>query len=174
MFEIKALDPKHWKNYELLFSYDTDGYYSFEIHNWDFKLVFHPYPTVAHKTFTDHLFGEWLENPIAFGAFYHNRLIGVVEGSLESWNNRFRIANLLVWDDFRSQGIGKTLIQKAEEAAKNSNARMLVLETQTCNRKAVDFYLAMGFRPIGFDLFCYTNSDPDREEVRLEMAKHLI
>ena len=135
--------------------------------------MFHAYPTVAHKTFTDHLFGEWLENPIAFGAFYHNRLIGVVEGSLESWNNRFRIANLLVWDDFRNQGIGKTLIQKAEEAAKNSNARMLVLETQTCNRKAVDFYLAMGFRPIGFDLFCYTNSDPDSGEVRLEMAKPL-
>ena len=97
----------------------------------------------------------------------------MVEGSLESWNNRFRIANLLVWDDFRNQGIGKTLIQKAEEAAKNSNARMLVLETQTCNRKAVDFYLAMGFRPIGFDLFCYTNSDPDNGEVRLEMAKPL-
>ena len=66
------------------------------------------------------------------------------------------------------------LIQKAEEAAKNSNARMIVLETQTCNRNAVDFYLAMGFRPIGFDLFCYTNSDPDKEEVRLEMAKQLV
>ena len=114
-----------------------------------------------------------LDYTLSFGAFYHNRLIGVVEGSLESWNNRFRIANLLVWDDFRNQGIGKTLIQKAEEAAKNSNARMLVLETQTCNRKAVDFYLAMGFRPIGFDLFCYTNSDPDSGEVRLEMAKPL-
>ena len=72
------------------------------------------------------------------------------------------------------QAMGYPLPEKeAEEAAKNSNARMLVLETQTCNRKAVDFYLAMGFRPIGFDLFCYTNSDPDSGEVRLEMAKPL-
>lgn len=174
MFKIKELDPKQWKNYKLLFSYDTDGYYSFEVHNWDFKLIFCSYPTVIHKTFTDRLFGEWLENPIAFGAFYHNHLIGVIECFHESWNNRFRITNLLVWDDFRNQGIGKLLIQKAEEAAKRSNARMLVLETQTCNRKAVDFYLAMGFHPIGFDLFCYTNSDPDSGEVRLEMAKPLI
>lgn len=70
MLEIKELDRKQWKNYELVFSYDTDGYYSFEIQNWDLKLVFHPYPETIHKTFTDHLFGEWLENPVVFGAFY--------------------------------------------------------------------------------------------------------
>ena len=174
MLEIKELDQKQWKNYELVFSYDTDGYYSFEIHNWDLKLIFHPYPETIHKTFTDHLFGEWLENPIAFGAFYNNRLVGIVECFLESWNNRFRISDLLVLDDFRNQGIGKLLIQKAEETGRYNNARMLVLETQTCNRKAIDFYIKMGFQPIGFDLFCYTNCDPDKEEVRLEMAKPLI
>ena len=40
--------------------------------------------------------------------------------------------------------------------------------------KAIDFYIKMGFQPIGFGLFCYTNCDPDKEEVRLEMAKTLI
>lgn len=117
-----------------------------------------------------------MENPVVFGAFYYNRLIGVIECCLESWNNRFRISNLLVLvlDNFRNQRIGKLLIQKAEEAGRYNNARMLVLETQTCNRKAIDFYIKMGFQPIGFDLFCYTNCDPDKEEVRLEMAKPLI
>ena len=97
----------------------------------------------------------------------------MAECAAESWNNRFRITNLLVFEGFRGRGIGKRLIQRAEEAAKARGARMLILETQTCNRKAVDFYLAIGFRPIGFDLFCYSNRDPDMEEVRLEMAKPL-
>lgn len=173
MIEIKELNPEQWKNYELQFSYSTDGYYSFEVHGWDFQLVFHPYPTVVRKHFTDHLFGEWLENPVAFGAFYHDQLIGVIECFLESWNNRFRITNLLVSENFRQKGVGKSLIRKAEEAARNCGARMLVLETQTCNRKAIDFYIKMGLQPMGFDLFCYTNHDPDKEAVRLEMGKKL-
>ena len=173
MLEIKELPREQWENYELAFSYETDGYYSFQVSGWDFSLTFNPYPAPVRREFTGHLFEGWLESPAAFGAFYDGRLAGVAECAAESWNNRFRITNLLVFEGFRGLGIGKRLIQRAEEAAKARGARMLILETQTCNRKAVDFYLAIGFRPIGFDLFCYSNSDPDMEEVRVEMAKPL-
>ena len=44
------------------------------------------------------IFGEWLENPLAFGAFEGEKLIGYVEGSMEGWNNRFRISNICVFD----------------------------------------------------------------------------
>ena len=50
---------------------------------------------------------------------------------------------------------------------------MIVLETQTCNEKAINFYLRNGFSLIGFDLYSYTNSDPERKEVRIEMGKKL-
>lgn len=173
MIEIRELTPEQWKDYELHFSYDTDGYYTFDVQGWDFHLVFHPYQTTEHRSFTDRLFGEWLENPLVFGAFYNDSLIGVVEGFLESWNNRFRITNLLVWDNFRNRGIGKMLIEKAMAAGRTSHARMVVLETQTCNHKAIDFYIKMGFQPIGFDLYCYTNNDPVSAGVRLEMAQKL-
>lgn len=174
MIEIRQLDKEKWKNYELKFSYTTNGYYSFVVNQWNFELVFHSYKTSMNKTFTDYLFSEWLERPIAFGAFYNNQLVGIIECSFESWNNRFRITNLLVWDNYRNKGIGKILIQKAEEVAKSTKARMIILETQTCNEKAIKFYTKMGFKPIGFDLFCYSNNDPKKEEVRLEMGKQLV
>lgn len=171
--EIRKLEREQWKDYELKFSYSTDGYYSFEVDNWDFQLVFHPYQTVLHKAFTDRLFAQWWESPMVFGAFEGDDLMGVVECSPESWNHRFRITNLLVFEKFRRQGVGKQLIHKAVEAGMNNHARMIVLEIQTCNRNAIEFYSRMGFQPIGFDLFCYSNHDPDKTEVRLEMAMPL-
>ena len=171
MATIKKLRREEWENYELCFSYSTDGYYSFQVQEWDFQLIFHPYETVRQNSFTDRLFSEWVENPTAFGAFIGEQLAGVIECSLESWNNRLRITNLLVYEEYRRQGLGSLLMSKAFEVGQLSHARMVVLETQTCNRKAIDFYSKMGFKPIGFDLYSYTNLDTEKTEVRLEMAK---
>ena len=57
--------------------------------------------------------------------------------------------------------------------AKASKARMVVLETQTCNENAIAFYRRYGFEIIGFDLYSYSNSDPEKDEVRIEMGKKL-
>lgn len=117
-------------------------------------------------------FGEWLEQPIAFGAFENGRLIGYVEGSPESWNRRFRISNLCVFDPAkRSTGIGTLLMHTIPEAASSFETRMLVLETQSCNENAIVFYRKNGFDMIGFDLYSYSNTDPERHEVRIEMGR---
>ena len=50
---------------------------------------------------------------------------------------------------------------------------MAVLETQTCNENAIAFYKRNGFSIIGFDLYSYSNDDPERHEVRIEMGKKL-
>ena len=60
------------------------------------------------------------------------------------------------------------------EEAKRSGARMAVLETQTCNENAIAFYKKNGFEIIGFDLYAYTNTDPERHEIRIEMGKVLV
>ena len=59
------------------------------------------------------------------------------------------------------------------EAAENYGARMIVLETQSCNEAAIAFYKKNGFEIIGFDLYAYSNEDPARHEVRFEMGKNL-
>lgn len=43
---------------------------------------------------------------------------------------------------------------------------MTVLETQTCNENAIAFY-----HRFGFDLYSYSNEDPERHEVRIELGK---
>ena len=73
----------------------------------------------------------------------------------------------------RGEGIGNALIETIIETAKSSGARMAVLETQTCNENAIAFYKRNGFSIIGFDLYSYSNDDPERHEVRIEMGKKL-
>ena len=63
----------------------------------------------------------------------------------------------------------RQILKKAEE----SGARMAVLETQTCNTVAISFYKSFGFEIIGFDLYSYSNDDPEKKEVRLELGKKL-
>ena len=65
----------------------------------------------------------------------------------------------------RGCGIGTALMAAIQNAAAASGARMIVLETQTCNEN--------GFSIIGLDLYSYSNTDPERHEVRLEMGKKL-
>lgn len=106
---------------------------------------------------------------MAFGAFEDGRLIGYVEGSPEMWNGRFRISNICLFDSGeRRRGVGTMLMAVIQKEAAASGARMIVLETQSCNEAAIGFY-----RKNGFDLYAYSNTDPERHEVRVEMGKKL-
>jgi ribosomal protein S18 acetylase RimI-like enzyme len=100
-------------------------------------------------------------------------MIGFIEISLESWNRRLRISNIWVNDSRRHQGLGSRLMNKAMERAKVLGARAIVLETQSCNDKAISFYKKHGFIMIGFDLISYSNEDINKKEVRIEMGKIL-
>ena len=101
-------------------------------------------------------------------------MIGFVEGSIEEWNNRYRISNICVFDNQkRHNGIGSKLMEAILKEAKESGARMVVLETQTCNENAIAFYKKNGFDIIGFDLYSYSNDDPEKHEIRIEMGKKL-
>ena len=51
---------------------------------------------------------------------------------------------------------------------------MIVLETQSCNEAAIAFYRRNGYQIIGFELYAYSNADPERREVRIEMGKKRI
>ena len=111
---------------------------------------------------------------MAFGAFEGGELLGFAEGSPEGWNRRFRISNLCVFDPARrGGGIGQRLLDAIQSAPEAAGARMLVLETQSRNEAAIAFYRKNGLSLIGFDLYAYSNSDPERHEVRLEMGKKL-
>ncbi|SDB64469.1 N-acetyltransferase [Butyrivibrio sp. INlla16] len=122
----------------------------------------------------DDMLSEWLDNPVAYGAFEGDVLIGFVEGFLEAWNNRYRISNICVFDvGLRSQGVGTALLETILKVAVDSGARMAVLETQSYNSKAILFYKKNGFELIGFDRYAYSNEGPEEHNMRIEMGKRL-
>ncbi|MCI8618914.1 MAG: GNAT family N-acetyltransferase [Oscillospiraceae bacterium] len=171
--QIVPLSKAQYKNWALTVRYQTKGYYDFKITDASFSLQYTPFSEEREKQFSDQLFADWLEAPIALGAFENNSLLGFVEGSLEAWNNRFRISNIYVFEGQQRHGIGSKLMDTITAIAKESHARMLVLETQSCNEKAIAFYKKHGFECIGFDLYAYSNEDLERCEVRIEMGKKL-
>ena len=172
--EIKLLDKAAYAGRKFTARYQTAGYYDIRPSGQGFQLAYVPFDAPEERSFDDTFYGEWLEDPIAYGAFEGERLIGFVEGSMETWNNRFRISNICIFDtSSRQKGIGTLLMQAITKVAEASRARMIVLETQSCNVNAIGFYRRNGFEIIGFDLYAYSNDDPQRCEVRLEMGKKL-
>ena len=172
--DIRPLDKKAYAGRKFTARYTTNGYYDVRPFESGFSMIYMPFETPVEKSFDDVFFGEWLENPAAFGAFEGGTLLGFVEGSPESWNNRYRISNICVFENAeRSRGIGTALMAAIQNAAAATGARMIVLETQTCNEAAIAFYKKNGFSIIGLDLYSYSNADPERHEVRLEMGKKL-
>ncbi|MDH7564086.1 MAG: GNAT family N-acetyltransferase [Candidatus Bathyarchaeota archaeon] len=77
---------------------------------------------------------------------------------------------VLVKAKYRGLGIGSILMKHAMKVAKENGARMLVLETQSCNVPTMNFYLHNRFRLIGFDLAAYSNEDVEKKEVGLDFG----
>ena len=97
-------------------------------------------------------------------------LLACIELCPEEWSNRLIVTELWVADPLHRMGIGTRLMNLAKEKAKEQGRRAIILETQSCNVRAIAFYRSQGFRLIGFDTCCYANNDVDRHEVRFNFG----
>ncbi|MFH5881828.1 GNAT family N-acetyltransferase [Liberiplasma polymorphum] len=171
---IKPLSKEKYKDYPLHFAYETIEYYDVSINEEDnqFTVIFtkEKFDSPIKKTFDSKLFQPYLENPTAYGYFIDEKIVGVLEVNFDSWSKRLRVTELLIDIQYRRHGIGKTLMNQAKKFAKELGARSIILETQTCNTKAIDFYRSQGFKLIGFDSTCYSNNDIENKEVRVELG----
>ncbi len=171
---IKELDYKKYKGKKYQAKILSDRYLSIEPRDEGFDLKWMMSEESLKRTIDEDLLSDWLEEPVAYGAFEGDQLIGMVEGFLEKWNNRFRIANICVFEQAnRRSGVGTKLMEAILEAAVKSGARMVVLETQTFNFKAISFYKKHGFEIIGFDRYAYSNRGPEEHNMRVEMGKRI-
>jgi ribosomal protein S18 acetylase RimI-like enzyme len=154
--------------------YVTDSYYDLlvtrEKEIWRIDLSLKPFEKPLEKNYEGRFFEAHVEEPRVFAAVLDGQQVGWIELGYEKWNSRMRVWEFLVRDQFRRKGIGTTLMRHGAEIARQKAARMLVLETQSCNVPAIKFYIKQGFRLIGFDLAAYSNEDINRKEVRLEFG----
>jgi ribosomal protein S18 acetylase RimI-like enzyme len=174
MIELKKKDA-YLKEIES--EYSSSYYYDVSVLResvgWRIQLTRKAFDVILDKNYRGKLFEDHVEEPRVFVAVLENKQVGWIELGYESWNNRMRVWELLVEKEFRKRGIGTLLMNHAVKIAREKGARMLVLETQTNNAGAIDFYLQFGFSLIGLDVNAYTNEDIGKKEVRLEMGLKL-
>lgn len=160
-----------YKGKELIFNYSTNYYYDCILQDFSISFVRKPFPNEVKKQFSDTLLSDWLEEPELYAMIEKKTPIAFLEISKESWHNTLRISNIWVSEDYRHLGIGSQLMEVAHQRAKQQQVRAIVLETQSCNDKAIRFYLKHGFHLIGCDTISYSNKDIEKHEVRIEMGK---
>ena len=173
VIEIIKLEKKYYKDVALDFKYKTKFYYDVVVDSneiFSLKLVKKEFDQELNKKFTSKLYEDYLEEASAYSLINDGEIVGYLEVDKESWNNRLRITNILVVDKFRRKTYGNHLINRAKEIAIDGGFREIVLETQTCNYKEIEFYLKNGFKVNGIDLSCYGNRDVEKREVRLELV----
>lgn len=176
---VEIKENAYWP--KLVYRYKSNSYYDVSIthktDSWVVKLVLKPFEKPFEKTFVENLSGEaralFMEEPRVFAAELENKQLGWLELGYSKWNNRMRVWEFSVDENHRRRDIGTLLMNHAVKVAKERGARMLVLETQSCNAPAINFYLKYGFELIGLDVAAYSNEDVKRREVRLEFGLKL-
>lgn len=174
--ELVLLDKDKYKGFTVESNYTTTHYYDVEKNPneiFSISLVKKSFGKEVKKHYLGILYEDWLENPSAFSLIKDGKVLGYLEVDRELWHNRLRTNEILILEEFRGKGFGTLLINKAKEIAKEEGFREIVLETQNCNTKAIDFYMKNGFIINGIDLSCYSNEDIDKKEVRLELVYRL-
>ncbi|MBU1141017.1 MAG: GNAT family N-acetyltransferase [Firmicutes bacterium] len=174
--KIVELSETEYKNYELDYKYQTRAYFDISIKKKnDIRILIKrkKLRKKQDKGFLSHLFEDHIENSRVFAIFEHKKMIAVIEGSIESWNNRYRVWNFLVDKKYRGEGYGQMLFQHIEKVAKDAGARAIILEVQSCNDPAIGFYIKQGLYFVGLNTMEYSNDDIQNKEVRLEMGKRL-
>ncbi len=101
-----------------------------------------------------------------FFAYVDDHLAGQIR-VLKYWNAYAYIDDIAVDVKFRGRGIGRALIQRVVEWAKEKNFPGIMLETQNNNVAACRLYESCGFTLGGFDRYLYKGLDPKTDEIAL-------
>ena len=176
-FRIVELSKSDAYLSELRSRHSTSDYYDVSVRResggWRIELALRLFERILEKEYKGRLFEDHVGEARVFVTLLGGRRVGWIELGYEGWNNRMRVWEFLVEEEFSRRGIGTLLMKHAVKVAKDRGARMLVLETQSCIGPAIGFYLEFGFELIGFDAAAYSNEDIERKEVRLELGLKL-
>ena len=165
-YKIIPLPKSEWKGTPIMMRYTAEEYFDLEktesTDSFSVKMVKKKFDTPVTHTpeeydFPDSLYQDHWEKAEAFGIVFEE-------------NGKKMVTELWVSDELHRRGIGTALMNLAKEQAKLQNRRAIILETQSCNVRAISFYRSQGFELIGYDTCCYTNRDIARHEIRFNFG----
>lgn len=182
-YEVIPLPRENWKGTVVPIRYTTEAYYDLELTESETafaaRMVKKRFESPVTHTpeeydFPDRLYQDYWEKAEAYGIVGEDgALLACIEICPEEWSNRLMVTELWVADPYQRRGIGTRLMDMAKEKAKEQGRRAIILETQSCNVRAIAFYRSQGFVLIGFDACCYANNDAARHEVRFNFGFYL-
>ncbi|MFX1508182.1 MAG: GNAT family N-acetyltransferase [Promethearchaeota archaeon] len=179
--KVKQIFAKDFPNNKKeLFTYTSKYYYELNMtekpkdEGWVFEWTKKPLKEPFIKKGEGNLFENYKEDA-EYYVFLNDEEeeIGVVVIGMNQANNTARVWDIYVNQKYQRFGYGTQLMEYAEERARTWGCRAMIVECQSSNYNAIQFYQKNGFELIGFDLIWYSNTDVDKREVRLEMGKKL-
>ena len=182
--KIVPLPKEKWQGTLILMRYTTEEYFDVEItedkDSYHVDMVKKKFEQpVTHcpeeYDFPDGLYAEHWVGAEAWGIVSEDgeKILACIECCPEEWSNRLLVTELWVADELHRQGIGTKLMNIVKEKAERDGRRAIMLETQTCNVRAIAFYKSQGFTLMGIDTCCYGNLDIKRHEVRLNLVYYI-
>ncbi|HEX9133956.1 MAG TPA: GNAT family N-acetyltransferase [Ktedonobacteraceae bacterium] len=105
-------------------------------------------------------------------ALADEQVAGVVLLNFEAWRSVARIEDIIVGRQFRRYGIGSLLLNCASDWARNRGCWAIVLESQSVNYPAIQFYLRNGLEVWSIYQHFYPPG-PVEHEVAIFMGKRL-
>jgi len=123
-----------------------------------------PYERDVHMEDTDYGFDE--AGPTIFFAETNGKLAGRIK-MLKWWNQFGYVEDLVVNPEFRGLGVGRRLLERGIQWARENDFPGVMLETQDDNVPACKLYESCGFVLSGFDRNVYKAINPDTKETAL-------
>lgn len=108
-----------------------------------------------------------------FGVLVDGRCLGVAITEPRDWHRSLWVHEFHIAPGQRGMGLGRRLMERVFDEARELRMRCVVCETQNTNVAAIAFYRALGFRVEGIDLSYYSNEDVARGEVAVFMKRPL-
>ncbi len=128
-----------------------------------------PYEREVHAEDTEYGFDE--AGPTIFfaeaGALHASPILAGRIKMLRWWNQFAYVDDIVVNPDFRGLGIGRKLLERGIQWARENNFPGIMLETQDDNVPACTLYQSYGFVLSGFDRNVYKAVNPNTKETAL-------
>jgi GNAT superfamily N-acetyltransferase len=87
------------------------------------------------------------------GLYLENKLIGISGfwvGSKFYCGKYLELDNVFIEEEYRSTGLGETLVNWLEQHAKNIDCEVILLDAYTSNTRAHKFYMQKNYEIIGY------------------------
>ncbi|MFF2797885.1 GNAT family N-acetyltransferase [Lysinibacillus xylanilyticus] len=175
MLQIKRIYKENFPNgKKIIYQYSSDNYYDVSYkeqeNGWAIEFTLKHLDTPFHKYLEGEIFEDHIEDIECYIAELKGDEAGIVSFSHEKWNNVLRINDIHIDQSHQHKGIGSNFMALVKKRAAEIGVRAIVLETQTSNYPAIQFYKKHGFQLIGCELLSYSNKDIEKREVRVEMG----